>query len=355
MRGCGAELIFLIIVCRVQAQVPVLARDLNLTAFEGRVHACSVPFVAYADMCTCDAGWTWQSEGCVPCAAGYFKQEPGSHACTACKATTTSFEGASEAEDCMCVAGYEPMSGVCQACAAGSYKSFVGNNSCVACPPNSMTQKVAADSHDACLCNVGYAVSADGPESCTACTQNTYTSIPGSLSCLTCPAHSETDGPASSFGDCKCVAGYTQGEHMQSFCVACPATTYKADRSMSQCTPCPKNMSAPVASTALANCTCLAGLQKSSPTTCEVCTENWYCAGADVKNACPGNSTSPRGSAGLQACTCLPGFFWYYGTCEQCSEDHFCANNERIRCPRNSSAPMSSASIDNCTCLPGFH
>jgi hypothetical protein len=211
-------------------------------------------------------------------------------------------------------------------------------------------------------CGRLYACSPTGGTQCppfavhvTVINTTTTTIMPGNPDCLTCPEHSGTDGTASTFIDCKCEAGYTQGGYMESFCVACPAETYKADSSMNRCTPCPKHISASATATALANCTCLAGLEKTSPTTCEPCGADSYCAGADDKHACPGNSTSPEGSAGIKACTCLPGFFWYHETCEQCGEDHFCVNNTRSARPPNSSAPVANVSVDNCTCIPGFH
>ena len=118
---------------------PALASDLDLSASEGRVAACEAPLVAHNDTCTCDAGWTWQSQACTECAAGFFKAEPGLHACASCPPLTTSFAGAAEAEDCLCVAGFQNASGACEACAVGAYKDFIGNNSCVACPAHADT------------------------------------------------------------------------------------------------------------------------------------------------------------------------------------------------------------------------
>ena len=347
-----ASLLLLLSHCDAQ---PVLAAELDLDAAEGRVQLCTAPLVEHNETCTCDAGFTWQAAECVPCVAGHFKQEPGFHACTACPPLTTSFEGASEADDCLCDAGYYTSASACEACAIGKYKSFVGNNSCVACPPNSQTSDVAAVSAEACLCNVGYFATAEGDASCAACPQNTFTQSIGSTACVSCPANSGTLGPASKLPDCKCDAGYTQGQYLESFCVACKEHYYKPALSMEPCTVCPKQMSSPSASTSLANCTCDEGWQKKNPTTCEPCAADSYCTGADATHACPGNSTSPTGSASIEACVCLPGFYWYHGTCEQCGQDFFCAHNTRTACPPNSSAPVASVSIDNCTCVPGFH
>ena len=349
-----AVLVFLHVVVFCDGQA-VLAQDLELSAAEGRVELCTAPLVEHNATCTCDAGFTWQAAQCVQCAAGYYKQEPGFHVCTACPLYTTSFQGAAEADDCLCDAGYYNSASVCEACAIGKYKSFVGNNSCVECPANSKTTDVAAVSAEACLCDVGYFATPDGDASCAACPQNTFTQYAGSLICINCPTNSGTHGLASKFTDCKCDAGYTPGPYGESFCVACKEHYYKPVLSMEPCTVCPKQMSSPSASTLLANCTCDEGWQKKNPTTCEPCAADSYCTGADAKHACPGNSTSPVYSASINACVCLQGFYWYYGTCELCSEDHFCENNIRTACPQNSSSPVASGSIENCTCVPGFH
>ena len=346
----------LVLLVRSDAQ-PVLAHDLELTAAEGRVEFCTAPLVEHNETCTCDAGFTWQTgeSVCVQCAAGYYKQEPGFHVCTACPLYTTSFAGAAEADDCLCDAGYFNSASACETCAIGKYKSFVGNNSCVACPPNSATIDVAAVSAEACLCDVGYFAAAEGDASCAACPQNTFTQQRGETTCVSCPANSGTKGPASILPDCQCNAGYTQGQYGESFCVACKEHYYKPVLSMEPCTVCPKLMSSPSGSTSLANCTCDEGWQKKTPTECEPCAADSYCPGADAKHACPRNSTSPVHSASITACVCLPGFYWYHGTCEQCNEDHFCAGNIRTACPQNSTSPIASASVENCTCVPGFH
>jgi len=352
---CAAAVLLLVLIMRMNAQV--LAPDLDLNDADGRVTTCEAPEIAYNETCTCDAGYTWQQAQCVLCAAGFFKEEPGLHACTACPALSSSFEGAIEQDDCLCLAGYHSTGSVCEACAVGNYKSFVGNNSCVACPSNSSTLNNAANSLDDCICDVGYFTNTVAEaEACLACPQNTYTLGVNSASCLTCPADSGTSGPASTYSDCLCNAGFTQknATYGETLCVACSKNFYKTDRNMQACTECPASMSSPTASEFLKNCTCNKAFQKTSPTTCELCAENWYCTGEDGKYACPDNSTSPRGSTQITDCTCLPSFFWYYGVCELCNEDHYCNNNTRTACPENSTAPVGSASIENCTCNPGF-
>ena len=359
LRGRAVLLFLLLVRLPARGGAQALAGDLDLADAEGRVDACAAPLVAHNDTCTCDAGATWQSTQsgaqCGACAAGTYKPAPGFHACSACPALTTSFEGATEADDCLCVPGYSSAAGACEACAEGAYKDFIGNNSCVVCPANANTIKTSADSMDDCLCNAGYVASIDGDEACAACLQNTFTITQGSPSCLSCPEHSGTEGPASTFADCKCQAGYTQGGYGESFCVACAAGQYKAALSMAPCTQCPADMFGPVGASALTNCTCNAGFEKSNPSACASCAADAYCPGADAKLACPGNSSAPRRAASIDACVCLPGFYWYYAMCELCSEDHFCANNTRSACSPNSTAPVASVSIDNCTCLPGFH
>lgn len=102
---------------------------------------------------------------CVLCAAGYFKEEPGLHACLSCPPLSTSFEGAAAADDCLCAAGYYNSTGACAACALGEYKSFVGDNSCVACLANSATLGTGSASRQDCLCVPGNIMSASFAES----------------------------------------------------------------------------------------------------------------------------------------------------------------------------------------------
>lgn len=356
MLRCRAELLFLLLaLLPARGDAQALAGDLDLAGAEGRVDACAAPLVAHNDTCTCDAGATWLGSACVACAAGTYKPAPGFHACSACPALTTSFEGATEADDCLCVPGFRNASEACVACAEGAYKDFIGNNSCVACPANADTLSAGADSLEQCLCLPGYVTSANGGEACAPCPRNTFSTQYGAPTCLSCPVNSGTDGPASQFADCKCEAGYTPGAYGESFCTACVAGKYKTARSMGACTACPQHMSSAPGAAALANCTCDAGYEKTGPSTCALCAADAFCPGADAKLPCPGNSSAPRGGASIDACVCLPGFYWYYATCELCSEDHFCANNTRSACPSNSTAPVASVSIENCTCLPGFH
>ncbi len=130
-----AVLLYLLLV-RLPARggAQALAGDLDLADAEGRLDACAPQLVAHNNTCTCDAGATWQSTQsgaqCGACAAGTYKPAPGFHACSACPALTTSFEGVTEANDCLCVPGYSITAGACEACVGGAYKDFIGNNSC---------------------------------------------------------------------------------------------------------------------------------------------------------------------------------------------------------------------------------
>jgi hypothetical protein len=113
-------------------------------------------------------------------------------------------------------------------------------------------------------------------------------------------------------------------------------------------------MFSPSGATALANCTCNAGYEKTGASSCALCAADAYCPGADAKLPCPANSSSAPGASGIQACACLSGFFRFFDTCVECSENYYCANNTRSPCPPNSTSAVLSVSIDNCTCVPGF-
>ena len=105
----------------------VLAENLDVSLFGGRVLLCPAPFAATREesMCTCGAGWTRTHTGvCAQCPAGFFKEDAGAAACTECPVHMTSFEGAETLSDCMCAAGYFAAHDACEPCAAGTYKGF---------------------------------------------------------------------------------------------------------------------------------------------------------------------------------------------------------------------------------------
>lgn len=92
-----------------------------------------------------------------------------------------------------------------------------------------------------------------------ACGLGTYKSINGSSACVSCPASSTTLAVASTaFAQCVCVAGQTGAD--ANVCSPCAAGTYKAISANAACLACPANSNvATTGSTTIAACTCNAG------------------------------------------------------------------------------------------------
>jgi len=66
-----------------------------------------VPAGPTAADCMCDAGFTGADPtACMPCAAGTYKDTPGSQSCTSCAENTNSNTQSSMAADCQCIAGW---------------------------------------------------------------------------------------------------------------------------------------------------------------------------------------------------------------------------------------------------------
>lgn len=336
----------------VASAEPVLAEGLDLTPFQGRLATCEAPWTAHDDACTCPPGWTAHAHACAPCAAGFFKQEPGLHACTACPESTTSFEGSVEASECLCAEGHAVGSldsaSACAPCPGSTYKSFVGNSSCVPCPPGAHTAGTGASAVDACLCPAGRALSDSGCQPCPPLHEAHRNA------CRPCPANTGTDAPGA---PCECDAGYTPGDTEP--CTACTPGKYKSGRGQRACAECPAGTHSPPASTLPEHCVCAPGFEGSraegsNHSGCTPCAANAFCPGHGLKLGCPEHSSSPAGAAASSDCTCLPGFFRYDNQCLECGAGFFCFAEIRTPCPANSTSQRRSTTAHDCTCVSGF-
>ena len=100
----------------------------------------------------------------------------------------------------------------CLRLAAGEYKAFISNNSCVVCPANFNMLVIMSNALEDCLCLQGYVASSDNDESCAPCPRNRFNYVLDCSSCLACPVTSGTEVPTSTSASCECEAGYTAGE-----------------------------------------------------------------------------------------------------------------------------------------------
>lgn len=124
-------------------------------------HSSSDPGTFNAVQCgaDCDAGFMFNAAfGCVACPLGFFKDQKGTGACSACPAgMTTTSEAANSVSDCVCLPGYgstdskQPKQ--CAICPAGSFKASSGFGECSLCAKNS----VNTPGSSSCECAAGYA------------------------------------------------------------------------------------------------------------------------------------------------------------------------------------------------------
>ena len=118
--------------------------------------------------------------------------------------------------------------------------------------------------------------------------------------------------------------------------------SYKTASGTAACTACPANTNSPTASTALTQCTCLAGFNGADGTACTACPANTYkgttggqltstlllrlcrVAGAGACTNCPANSQSAAASTAITSCTCSPGFTGPDGSaCTACAANTY--------------------------------
>ena len=153
---------------------------------------------------------------------------------------------------------------------------------------------------DACICNMNYYRSTEGPLTCTPCPGNLAAGKHQS-SCV-CPPGSFWE---SETGDCK----------------VCSADTYNPSENATSCLTCPELSSASEDTT---RCACPAGYRWRS-NECRICIQNSFSkAGSDSCTSCPPFMVSSEGSESCSSCP--QGYFYLYegrllnGVCRKCPD-----------------------------------
>jgi len=302
-------------------------------------HSTSTELSDIATNCTCHPGYTGQNgQECIECPAGTFKAEDGSAVCTECQpgtysetigavdastciscpALSNSSSGARSRNTCQCIPGYTGQHGSeCTPCTEGTYKDAPGSGECLSCMPDKFSGSVAATS---------------------------------ALTCLSCPSNSHGELGNVQLADCKCDEGFIGDDGQEcsacypgtykdvrgtGTCVNCPAKTYSdmlGARSLAACHSCPDNADSPHGSTAIGNCSCMAGYTGNA-------------SDGDPCSACPAGSY--KETSGDGACLLCPDDS-YSGTIAA-NSSAFC-----MLCPGNASAPKGSTIATDCRCKPGF-
>lgn len=117
----------------------------------------------------CQAGEFESNSTCVPCAEGFFQDQPGQTSCIACPAGRV-----------------QPNTGgiSCIDCAAGTYAGTEGQAQCTPCELGRAQPNTRSDSCE--ICPVGTYADSQGQVQCTPCGENMTTAQMGSTSASQC-------------------------------------------------------------------------------------------------------------------------------------------------------------------------
>ena len=218
--------------------------------------------------------------------------------------------------NCTCDVGYRDANGTCTDCRAGTYKNNTGPQACTECPVDTYSTALAA-------------VSAD--------------------TCLACQANSTTMNHTGRFyaRACACNAGFRHNG-TQPECIACSSGYFNPERNRTECS------------------TCAAGKFSSeaaavSNATCEDCGLHEYSDhGAGECDPCPDNAvTEDSGSSDVSQCMCDAGFSGPDGgECAACGAGEYKQNVGAAactQCPPDSWHNVSNASSPaRCLCNAGY-
>jgi hypothetical protein len=313
---------------------------------------------------------------CTACEAGTYKSDPGSAACTACPASTTSPSTSTSQNDCECNAGFTgPDGGSCTVCAVGKYKSGVGAEACASCPAFS-TSPTGSTVVESCQCNAGYTgpdgstcspcaagtyKGTIGSDACTDCSAGTYSSTLGRTTageCMTCPLNSDSASGSVSIQDCLCSANYYFMDESYSV-----VSNYRCRSSTGAAAWTSVESAKQICSdredceffnkygTVLVICKVdeieyksgYTGYQKI-PASCQ---------------SCPLGTFSVAGAQSADDCLCNAGYGFDTGSleCTQCEIGKYksdTGNTDCTECPALSTSPLESTALTQCTCNAGY-
>lgn len=181
--------------------------------------------------CKCNLGFTGADGGlCTACAAGTYKRTLGSSACLSCG--LNSFSVGSERtsqESCSCNAGYTYEDENCLPCEIGKYKENPGTEICTQCSNAGITPLGSTSSADCCpdgqagidigcRCRIGYEIvvdsssdASDGVNVCMPCAIDFYQDQDYvAKKCKACRMHYSTNGSTGATTCSSCAHGYDE-------------------------------------------------------------------------------------------------------------------------------------------------
>lgn len=157
------------------------------------------------------------------------------------------------------------------------------------------------DGADCTACAPGLYKEGNGTGVCVACGESLYSATPGATSlatCLACPLHTWAHAGSSAILNCTCVAGHTGDAAV---CAPCVAGTYKLTNGSAACDLCGADQYA----TAVGAAT------------------------LDVCSACPAHAAAAAGSSDIANCSCVPGYIGEDGiNCTACLPGTY-----KVECP----------------------
>jgi hypothetical protein len=171
---------------------------------------------------------------CTKCPAGSYSPSSGSNtsdSCLSCPQDATSVEGSSSLDQCTCKEGYETRDDYdtsmgCLPCAAGMYKEFAAQAACVSCPegfytetpastyckacPPGRTSFLASQTLADCYCKPGTVGPPGGEGSCVSCPKGKASATGGAGPCDDCTPGKYSDAMGRS--ECSLCAWGTYSE-----------------------------------------------------------------------------------------------------------------------------------------------
>lgn len=369
---------------------------------------------------TCEAGGVYEANSCdgtnttadgtppdpcVDCTAGYYCVD-GSPDRTVCDNKGNTPLGTYDRNQCGCLDGdYVENTTACESscCRPCVSNHFCHNGYKTQCPTGTSTD---ADTYGVylsdCHCPLGYLRLAtpisDGSEfdgndwyKCEKCSSDTFCPRDATTEtqCPVCEAGvaacngavwTSTSNPGSDEkADCKCPLGYFVSD--DPWCTECPARTFCVDGVRLECASAVPDShgSDNTGQSSIDSCTCNAGFYREIDDTqepvrhqCLQCQQNHYCDGSgelDLKHGsmqtCFTHSTSELGSTSLEDCICAAGYRRIQDpttseySCEVCTAEMYCYNNQAKECPDFSSIPVNpdagrTGQAEQCICNDGY-
>jgi len=299
----------------------------------------------------CDGGYE-NTNGitCMPCSVGYYCPQisdtngtPIGNLKIPCGAGTYNANtGSSNMSACLnCAAGSYSIGGkaICSVCSAGTYSSIPGSPACSSCPPNSTCYTGGTDATTTGLTLFRCSATRYAKDGACASCPDSSTCYPGGtdadrigLTSFTCPVGYSNDG-----SNCiPCAPGYS---NTGTACVPCPVGYYCSGTTN---TPCGSNTANP-------------NTGSSNAEACISCGAGFYSAEASSQcRACVANSASCSSDTSF---ICKPGYSNTGTACVPCPAGWTCSGTVNTPCGSNTANPNTgSSNVTACiSCGSGFY